>query len=215
MAEAGFLQQRRSSPTGFAMVVLLHAAVFAALILVKGSEIVRRTFTETHIINIPVPPDPDPVPPPDTRPQVQHPPTTITQVPPIVPSHEEGPVVDNSYHPPVIPFDPGPPAHQIVLASIPPPPPVRREPELLGNDLQPPYPLDMQRAEREGDVRVRVTIGANGRVTGVERLSASSESFWSVTQRQALNRWRFRPATEDGRPVESSKVMIVHFRLDG
>ena len=53
----------------------------------------------------------------------------------------------------------------------------------------------------------------NGRVTAVERLSATSDAFWRATQRQALSRWRFRPATLDGRPVEGIKVMTVTFRI--
>jgi protein TonB len=81
--------------------------------------------------------------------------------------------------------------------------------------LQPPYPLIEQRKEREGQVRVRVTIGPDGRVAAVQKVSATSDAFWRVTQRQALSRWRFKPATVDGSPVQSSKVLSVFFKLDG
>jgi protein TonB len=64
-------------------------------------------------------------------------------------------------------------------------------------------------------VRVRVTIGADGRVKAAEKVSATSDAFWRNTERQALTRWRFRPATVDGRPIESSKVLNVKFQLDG
>jgi hypothetical protein len=30
-----------------------------------------------------------------------------------------------------------------------------------------------------------------------------------------LRNWRFKPATLDGRPIETSKVMTVHFALEG
>jgi protein TonB len=50
-------------------------------------------------------------------------------------------------------------------------------------------------------------------VRAVARVSATSEAFWAAAERQALSRWRFRPATLDGRPVESTKVMTVHFRI--
>jgi protein TonB len=63
-------------------------------------------------------------------------------------------------------------------------------------------------------VRLRLTIGADGRVKAVRRLAASSDAFWSATERHARARWRFRPATLDGRPIESSKVMTVFFRID-
>ena len=45
------------------------------------------------------------------------------------------------------------------------------------------------------------------------RLSATSDAFWRATEQQALNRWRFRPATLGGRPVQGVKVMIVNFRI--
>ena len=80
--------------------------------------------------------------------------------------------------------------------------------------LQPPYPASEERAQRGGTVRVRVTIGTNGRVLAVARLTATSEAFWAATQRHALNRWRFRPATVDGRPVESTKTLNVHFNIE-
>jgi len=67
--------------------------------------------------------------------------------------------------------------------------------------------------EKEGHVTVRVSIGVDGRVTAVERVSASDDAFWAVTQRQALRKWRFRPATRDGAPVASTKVLTVRFRL--
>ncbi len=80
--------------------------------------------------------------------------------------------------------------------------------------LQPQYPLIEHRAQRSGTVVIRVTIGPDGRVRAAERVSATSDLFWAAAERQALTRWRFRPATLDGRPVESSKVMTVHFRIE-
>ena len=62
-------------------------------------------------------------------------------------------------------------------------------------------------------VTVRVTINAEGRVTDIARVSATDESFWLATQRHALRKWRFRPATRDGVPVETTKTMIVRFTL--
>ena len=84
---------------------------------------------------------------------------------------------------------------------------------MLQRDLQPPYPTEEERRQRSGVVRIRVTIGADGRVSSAERVSATSEAFWRATERQALSRWRFRPATLDGRPVETSRVITVTFRI--
>ncbi|CAN5403090.1 hypothetical protein BH10PSE12_BH10PSE12_14520 [soil metagenome] len=84
----------------------------------------------------------------------------------------------------------------------------------FASDFQPDYPASMQRAQEEGKVTVRLRIGPDGRVLAVEKLFATTEAFWEVTQRQALRKWRFRPATRDGVPVEGVRTMTVHFRLD-
>ncbi len=80
-------------------------------------------------------------------------------------------------------------------------------------DLQPQYPAGERRAEREGIVTVRVTIGADGRVASVECLSATTAEFCRATRQQALGKWRFRPATRDGVPVTATKDLTVRFEL--
>ena len=107
-----------------------------------------------------------------------------------------------------------PPGHPPPPPPPPPPTPVRREAEIIGRDLQPPYPAVEIRAQRSGTVRVRVTVSPNGQVTAVERLQATSDAFWRATERQAHSRWRFRPATLDGRPIEATKVITVTFRIE-
>jgi periplasmic protein TonB len=79
--------------------------------------------------------------------------------------------------------------------------------------VQPPYPGAMVRQEMEGTVTVRVHITAQGTVDRVERINATTDAFWEATRKQALSRWRFRPATLDGIAIESERVMTVHFRL--
>ena len=79
--------------------------------------------------------------------------------------------------------------------------------------LQPPYPAEERRAEHEGRVVVRVLIGVDGRVKQVERKSADSDAFYRETERQALTKWRFRPATRDGIPVEAWRTMAIRFVL--
>ncbi len=82
------------------------------------------------------------------------------------------------------------------------------------NAFQPTYPAAERRAGNEGRVVVRVLIGTDGRVKQVEKVSAASDAFFEVTERQALNKWRFKPATRDGVPQESWQILSVSFRLD-
>lgn len=84
----------------------------------------------------------------------------------------------------------------------------------FARDFQPQYPAIEQRAQRSGSVSVRVLIGTDGRVKAVEQVSASSPAFFEATRRQALGKWRFRPANRGGVAEESWKMMTVRFRID-
>ena len=225
MTATGFLEQKPRSPTGFGLVLLLHGAVIAGVVMIKGPEIIGKSRPiEIIDIRAPEPPPPDP-----PRPQMREPhqtpapsnqfvPDTIVDPPPTGQTFTSGPMTET--------WDPGPATSDAGTGgggtgTIPPidpprPAPVRTEALFSsGIEQQPPYPVAELRAEREGNVRVQVRIGTDGRVKAISRLSATSDAFWRATERHALSRWRFRPATEDGQPVESTKTLTVHFRLDG
>jgi periplasmic protein TonB len=80
-------------------------------------------------------------------------------------------------------------------------------------DFQPPYPPQLLRTNVEGRAVVRVLIGTDGRVKQVAIISADDPLFADATERQALRKWRFKPATRDGQPVESWKQMTVRFEI--
>jgi protein TonB len=209
MTEGGFLEQKSGSRSGLVIVAALHVAAFTALALSKGPQFIRDVGGPIVITPIPIPdpppPNPDP-PPPQPESRLTTPPISDPlPIPDAFPHHDPDPF-------PHVP-DPGPAGTGYAEAVRPqlPTPAIRREAEILAVNLQPPYPTDEQ---RDGSVRLRVSIGPDGRVTAVERISATSSAFWRVTERQALSRWRFRPATLGGRPIASSKVMTVIFRLD-
>ena len=82
------------------------------------------------------------------------------------------------------------------------------------DDFQPAYPLGQLRREREGTVSVRVLVGTDGRVKDIQLIDSPHEDFWSATRKQALGKWRFTPATEDGKPVESWMTLKVLFQIN-
>ena len=47
----------------------------------------------------------------------------------------------------------------------------------------------------------------------VEQVSATSDAFLQATLDQARRKWRFKPATRDGVPVEGWRVMSLTFVL--
>jgi protein TonB len=214
MTEAGFFAQKRNSPSSLALVIALHAGLIAAVVMIKSPQFTHLVDPPLIVDSIEIPPDPVVDPPPPQR-RTEQPRSRVDQVERLVQTQTDtGVRVDNSGEN-VIRFAENTGAGDIVLPP-PPPPPFRRAAELdprYASELQPPYPATEQRAEREGFVRVRVRIGPDGRVIAIERLSATSDAFWRVTEQHARRHWRFRPATLDGRPVEDSKVMTLNFRL--
>ncbi len=222
MPQEGFLQQRRMSPLSLAVVIALHGAAVTALMLAKGGYTVK-VFDTLDVRNIPdePPPPPEQLPPPPKEEVRQK--TVIDQVTPLIKTERPAEMVLER-QPEIVPvFDPGPVGDTVVEPvpmpisepkPEPRPEPVRKEATMLASsELQPPYPASEQRAQNEGSVTVRIVIGTDGRVKSVEKVRGASEAFYQATQQQALRHWRFKPATLDGKPVESTKVLTVHFRL--
>ncbi|HWH22423.1 MAG TPA: TonB family protein [Allosphingosinicella sp.] len=228
MPEGGFTARRsRISPTGLTLVILLHASAITALALSKMEVPGMKIFKPLVVKDVVEPPEPEPIPPEPVKDQKPVPrDTQIDYVKPVVPTRPQGPVVLHEPKNDVVAFDPGPigkadePAREVVV--IPPPPPkaepkpepVRVKAKLRSGDLQPPYPPGEEQMGREGSVTVRLTIGADGRVKAVEKVSATSDAFFHATERHALRAWRFSPETVDGKPVESRTVMTVKFELN-
>ena len=216
MSETGFFAQKRRSPTSLGLVILLHAALLAAVILVKGPAFQRILHPPIDVTLIPINPDPPEVPPPPQTEQQQRPIERVDEVPPIIPTLPIGPPLPTNPNPVRIAENSA--TGTAVTPQLPPPPPpplVRRAAQIdPSSGLQPPYPPSELRAERDGRVQVRVTIGPDGRVIDVVLISATSDAFWRVTQQQALRHWRFRPATVDGRPVQDTRVMSLVFRIE-
>lgn len=210
----------KGSPFGLGGAIAVHALAVGVFLLVPRT--VYEPFIPTSLTgtNIPIdPPPPEIVPdtPPkadskvkteqadvlDTLVKVPDGETPLLRLPdiPILPPSGDGGVG-------IIP--------QPDLPLI--PAPVLVEPQIEASALrafQPDYPGTMIRQGEEGKVTVRVTIGANGRVTDIERVSATNDAFWVATERHARKAWRFRPATRDGVAVSGTKILTVYFKLKG
>ncbi|HTU09390.1 MAG TPA: TonB family protein [Allosphingosinicella sp.] len=216
----GFFEEKRRSPAGFAAVAGVHVALLGVLALYGTTQFVLQKGPTTIVRPIPIDPDPPPPPPPPPPSASQPTPRqndTVTVTDRVLPTPDS--TITGEVTPPRPYQEPTTPAGPVVLAEnmrVEIPPPVRRGAEVdsrYRDALQPPYPRDQEAAQREGQVRVRITIGTDGRVTAIEQLFATNESFWRATERQARSRWRFRPATVDGRPVVSTMNFTVTFRL--
>jgi protein TonB len=215
MTEAGFFEPKRISPTGLTVVIALHAAGLAALVLAKAPSYVKPHYGKTTIIDIVLPKDPPPEKKPEVR-QNQEPQDArpfardpVIDRPPDVSIATQGEVI------PILP--PADPGTFERIVEPPAPDPVRVEAQFdprFADQLRPPYPLSEVRNEVEGVVTLRLLIGADGRVKAAEKVAATNDAFFQAAQRQALRMWRFKPATVDGKPIESRKQMTLRFELD-
>lgn len=209
---------RGFNPGSMAAAVAINGALIAALIF-SAPQVFAPP--ETPLTGYPVNADPPPPPPhPEPKPvrrTVETPRTTPrpdTPDPLVKTPVSVDPIPGNPDPGPVAP-DPLPGSGGTVTVDPPTPAPVLVDasPDPRAGDFQPPYPPSEQRAGNTGRVTVRVLIGVDGRVKAVEQVAAASAAFFDATRRQALSRWRFRPATRDGVPYESWRTMTVRFEL--
>jgi protein TonB len=194
-----------------------HAVLIAAVMTAKMDLPIKIIDPGTVIQFIPEPvtPPPPPAPPEPVTPQTQPASSPVDRVPAIVPTPQPsgtefdpnpgpintGPVVGTG-------IEPGP-----VIAV--PSPPVRVAARFVTPEryIKPPYPTDKQRLEEEATLRLKLFIDERGRVTSVEPVGKVDRSFFEAARRHLIANWRYKPATEDGRPVASSTVITLSFRL--
>jgi periplasmic protein TonB len=77
----------------------------------------------------------------------------------------------------------------------------------------PQYPADSVRLNEQGRVLLRVSITASGVVSGSSIVQSSGFARLDQAARTTVALWRFRPATRDGRPIETEVQIPVRFRL--
>lgn len=208
-------------PGGLGAALIVNGALLTALYLYIGPNIVAAIQDPPLIGRIIKDPEP---PPPEDQPKPQE--KQVARENPIV---APDPVIktepsDNTIKttPDIVDrplaTDPGKPEGEAVVNRTLPEPPVppliaaQIDPRHAGN-FQPDYPASELHRGRDGTVSVRVLIGIDGRVKAVEEVTATSPAFFEATRRQALNKWRFKPATRGGTAQETWKVMNVRFTI--
>lgn len=213
---------RASRPVSAGAALLVNGAILLGLALAVPTVMKGPGETTLWTRNIPITPPPQPIDDKQVELKKAVTPTTppLKQVDPVVKTLPAGPSLE-SVRDPVIPgFDPlvGPSGAGTIVVDPPaPPPPMLTGAEIdqrYAGSFQPDYPGSELRQEKEGVVKVRVLIGIDGRIKAVEQVSSPTPGFFEATRRHALSKWRFKPATRDGIPVESWKVMTVRFQIE-
>lgn len=208
--------QRQSSPNALLVIACVHIAAIAALMTAKMDFPIKLREPPIKVIPIKAKelPDPLPAPPnPSPAPTIIDRTRTKVPLPPVneVPVIDKGPVIDQTGPiagggATVTPFVPKP-----VLT------PIHRDARLLtpASQLKPPYPASKLLTEEEATLTLRLSIDDQGRVVAVEPVGRADRTFLEAARRHLMSRWRYQPATDDGRAIASSLTITLKFMLDG
>jgi|WetSurMetagenome_2_1015567.scaffolds.fasta_scaffold165729_1 periplasmic protein TonB len=86
---------------------------------------------------------------------------------------------------------------------------------IAATHTKPPYPPIEQRLGITGAVQLRLTISAEGAVTGAEvTRSSGSAGLDRAAQTWVLAHWRYRPALRGGAAVASTTQVLIRFDLE-
>lgn len=211
---SAFAQIDAKRIAGNTVVVLVHVIAFALLMAPSTWEPptpAPRLEVVVPIVTDPAPPPPIPPPPanPIRLPQETRTPTPIptprvddtpvTDVSPVLetgtelaePSDDAGPVVDT--------FDPGLPQLETLAYDVSP---------------APRYPRQALRSGAEGTVLLKVLVDEQGRPQEVAIERSSGHRLLDQAARdQVLAKWRFHPATRQGRAIAAYALVPVAFNL--
>lgn len=197
---------------GTFLIILVAFHVLLAWALASGFAIkLIKTITEpikVEIVNQEVKEEPPP-PPPEVRmelPPVQVPPVLVD-----IPNPPEPPpnvIITETTTQPVPPAPPAPPA------PVTRPVAVVKYKILSAPDPRDFYPNASLSQKEEGTPKVRICIDTAGKITGVtvseptkfERLNAAAVKYGE--------RMKFRPGTEDGKPVAQCFILPVKFAVN-
>ncbi len=78
--------------------------------------------------------------------------------------------------------------------------------------VAPVYPRAALEDNVSGEVRVRITVDAKGKVADAVILESAPAGVFDDAALAAVRRWRFKPAEVDGQPVEASTIQSLLFK---
>ena len=157
------------------------------------------------------PPSPTPSPKPRPHPRPQAPVVHHEALAPVAPTPvaptTATPAVPSP--PPVNPPTIVPPPAQVAALPILPPRPISG----ASGNPRPDYPAAARRHGLQGKVVLRVEVSAEGRAQSVEVKVSSGHSILDEAALDAVRRWRFNPASQNGNPVAGAAEVPIEFRL--
>lgn len=199
---------KKSRTPGIIFVVIFHVLLIYALAsglasstvqLLRG-DVEASVVTETQQKNTPPPP-----PPPDFKP-----PPPYVPPPDVSINLAPAPTNNNSTAIQEVTNKPAPPPK----AAPPPPPPTPPQPTTSHAVTADDYPPLSIRLQEQGVVGIRYLVGTDGNVDKVEITKSSGHDRLDKAAIAMVKRkWKFKPATQGGKPVAEWQRVNVVFRL--
>jgi TonB family C-terminal domain len=88
-----------------------------------------------------------------------------------------------------------------------------REPPVPVRTVAPDYPRDLREQKVSGVVMVKCTIDEQGNVAETEVAKSSNAGFDKFAV-DALKKWKFKPARQDGAPVAMTVTIPIKFVVE-
>ncbi|WP_130619603.1 energy transducer TonB [Dyella amyloliquefaciens] len=85
---------------------------------------------------------------------------------------------------------------------------------VLVRNVNPRYPTTAVRANQEGWVEVTFTITPEGNVDDVKVLDAEPRHVFDRAAVEAVSRWKYQPATQNGTPISAQDRRRIVFKLN-
>jgi protein TonB len=201
--DSGFLSRRAIV---FVAILVIHAIVIYAFAsgLAQGGKRYIQTILQTNIIQTEKPKDlPPPPPPVDLK---ERPPVQV-----IAPDINITVPVDT----------PPPPITNVTTKALPPPPKAAPPPPptkleiAFKPDVNNYYPEQARRDGQEGRAVVKICINTGGKVESAEMATSSGNPQFDEAAIKVGRAFRFKPPTQEGRPVATCVSLPVKFELHG
>jgi protein TonB len=198
-----------SGPRGVALiaVIIIHIGIVWAFYSGLAGKLIQKVIPPVEIAQIDKPKEVDKPPPPppkldEVKPFVPPPEFVDVQAPPPT----TAPTVSTQIQVAATPVAaPAPVQH--ARTSIAPDP---RHPLHIGEDY---YPDASKRAGEEGRCIVTVTVAADGRITNAAIQQSSGFPRLDEACLKGVKDQRMKPATEDGKPVETTAALPIVWKL--
>ena len=212
------LAERRSAPHAMLGIIAVHVGLLAAVMSARMDlpGVIRNVPLVVDLIHEDDPPPQRVV---EQRIRTVPQPSELNPPQPLVPLPDAGAQPADSVPVPlpdlgdmVRPL----PDHGPAIRPTPIPASVKLAAQLMTSaaNLKPPYPGSKLASGEEATLRLRLSIDAKGRVTDVEPIGPAERAFLEAARRHLLAHWRYRPASEDGRPTASATVVTLRFQLE-